>query len=149
MASTPSAVAPTPLLLLLASKASFVKQQLDAGKVPAPPVLAAFLQQLVSELLPHVKAAPSSVGDALKAGLAAVGWNVGTNAPTPGSSSPQPEAILGFLDGALSNLMPDVVAARQASSEASKALAVEERELHMMEEECDCTLDQVASCRVA
>ena len=135
MSNKPSGDPAPPLLLLLASKYSFVRQQLDAGKVPTPAVLASFLQQLVAELLPHVKVASSTVGEALKAGLAALGWNVATNSPNPGSSPPQPQAVLNFLDGVLANLLPDVGTARQASLDASKAVAIEERELNMMEEE--------------
>ena len=76
----------TPILLLLASKAAFVRSQLDAGKVPTAPMLAAFLQALVQELMPHVKAAQPSVGETLKAGLAALGWSVASNAPSARSN---------------------------------------------------------------
>jgi len=127
--------APTALLLLLASKHDFVRSNLDAGRVPTPQMLASFLQALVTELMPLVKAAPASVGETLKAGLTVIGWVVATNAPAPGSSPPEPAAVLSFLDSALDELMPSVAAARAAAAQASRALAEEERELSLLEEE--------------
>lgn len=126
---------PPPFLLLLASKHAFVTSSLAAGKVPSAPQLASFLQGLVNELLPHVRAAPSFVGDILKSELANLGWAVATNAPAPGSSPPTPEVVLAFLDGMLAELLPNVATARAAAAQASKALAAEEHELSLMEEE--------------
>ena len=65
---------PTALVLLVAARRDFVKANVDAGKLPPPAVLASFLQTLVQEMQPHVKAAAPSVGELLKAGLAALGW---------------------------------------------------------------------------
>ena len=126
--------APTALLLLLASKHDFVRSNLDAGRVPTPQMLASFLQALVTELMPLVKAAPASVGETLKAGLTVIGWVVATNAPAPGSSPPEPAAVLSFLDSALDELMPSVAAARAAAAQASRALAEEEHELSLLSE---------------
>ena len=51
------------------------------------------------------------------------------NAPVAGSAPPQPTAVLGFLDEALSALLPSVAEARAAAAHAAKALAEEEREV--------------------
>jgi hypothetical protein len=125
---------PTPLLLLLESKRSFVRSALDAGKIPTPSMLASFLQTLVTEVQPHVRGAPT-VGETLKAGLAALYWSVATNAPMPGSAPPTPEAVLAFLDDALAALLPDVATARAAHAAAKKALTEEERDMSLIEDE--------------
>ena len=127
--------APTPLLLLLASKHAFVKAQLDAGKVPAPPIIAGFLRALVQELGPLVKASPPAVGERLKTGLAALNWVVASNSPIVGSTCPQPADVLGFLDATLAALLPDLSTARAAATKAQKTYSAEEQELTQMEEE--------------
>ena len=127
--------APTPILIVLLAKHTFVRTSLDAGKVPTAPMLASFLKALVQELGPHVKAAPLSVNDCLKSGLASLGWNVASNSPAPGSAPPQPQAVLEFLDGTLTKLLPTLSQARAAAEQATRLLNEEERELGLMEEE--------------
>ena len=129
------AAPPTALLSLLHAKHAFVRSQLEAGKVPPPAILAAFLQSLVNELGPLVKASPAAVGEVLKEGLHALHWVVATNSPASGSAPPNPAAILTFLDDTLRRLLPSLSAARSAAAEARRALAAEERELNQMEEE--------------
>ena len=126
---------PAPILLILAAKRDFVSSMLGAGKTPTPQQLASFLQALVVELLPHVKSASPYVSEILHNGLSALGWSAQTNAPVPGSSPPQPANILSFLDEALSQLLPDVSAARASAAAARRALENEDRELSMLEEE--------------
>ena len=123
-----------PICLILVGKHAFVKSQLEAGKVPTSAMLAQFLHALVAELLPHVKAAPAA-GDVLKAGLTKVGWGVNPNAALPGSLPPAPDAVLAFIDDSLKQLLPSLATARADAATAARALAEEERELHMMEEE--------------
>lgn len=127
--------APTPVLMILIVKHDFVRTNLDAGKVPTAPMLASFLQALVQELGPHVKAAPPPVNDRLKSGLSSLGWNVASNSPAPGSAPPQPQAVLEFLDGALAALLPTLSQARAAAAQATRQFNEEERELGLMEEE--------------
>eukprot|EP00966_Prymnesium_polylepis_P197460 4575803-Prymnesium_polylepis.1 len=67
-------------------------------------MLASFLRAFVDECRPHVKAAPMSVGDMLKAGLSTLGWSVSTNSSAAGSAPPLPEAVLAFLEKALATL---------------------------------------------
>jgi len=90
-----------PLKRTLAAKPEFIRTSLKAGKVPTGPMLASFLQALVHEMGPHVKASPPALQEFLKSGLASLGWNVATNSAAPGSAPPQARALLGFLDGAL------------------------------------------------
>lgn len=123
------------LLSILATKHAFVKSMLAAGKIPTPAMLGSFLQSTVVELRPHVQAAPPTVGEALKSGLATIGWSSATNSPIPGSSPPQPDAVAAFLAATLRNLLPDVPTARAAVVESRKSLNEEEREVSMMEEE--------------
>ena len=101
LAAPTHASAPTPLLRLLATKYEFVRTRIEAGKVPTAPMLKSFLEALVQELRPHVKAAPLTLQEFLKSGLASLGWIVASNSPAPGSAPPQAEAVLGFLDSAL------------------------------------------------
>ena len=101
LAAPTHASAPTPFLRLLATKHEFVRTRLEAGKVPTAPMLKSFLEALVQELRPHVKAAPLTLQEFLKSGLASLGWIVASNSPAPGSAPPQAEAVLGFLDSAL------------------------------------------------
>jgi len=105
LAAPTHASAPTPFLRLLATKhefvRTFVRTRLEAGKVPTAPMLKSFLEALVQELRPHVKAAPLTLQDFLKSGLASLGWIVASNSPAPGSAPPLAEAVLSFLDSAL------------------------------------------------
>jgi hypothetical protein len=101
LAAPTHASAPTPLLRLLATKHEFVRTRLEAGKVPTAPMLKAFLEALVQELRPHVKAAPLTLQEFFKSGVTSLGWIIASNSPAPGSAPPQAEAVLGFLDSAL------------------------------------------------
>ena len=101
LAAPTHASAPTPFLRLLATKHEFVRTRLEAGKVPTAPMLKSFLEALVQELRPHVKAAPLTLQEFLKSGLASLGWIVASNSPAPGSAPPLAEAVLSFLDSAL------------------------------------------------
>ncbi len=123
------------LLRLLESKHQFVRTALEEGKHPTPAALASFLQTLVFEAGPLVKSAPPFVGEALKVGLANLGWQVATNSPAPGSSPPTADAVQNFLHAALVQLLPDLPTARAAAAQVAKALAIEEREVSMLEEE--------------
>ena len=77
-----------PLKRTLAAKHEFIRTSLKAGKVPTGPMLASFLQALVHEMGPHVKASPPALQEFLKSGLASLGWNVATNSAAPGSAPP-------------------------------------------------------------
>ena len=131
----PTSAPLTALLLHLAAKHNFVRQNIEAGKVPSSQVLFTFLRTLVQEVGPHVKALPPAVGEVLKTGLAGLGWDVGCNAPTAGSSPPKADVLLAFLDGALTKLLPGIAEARAEANAAQKQAAEEERELSLMEEE--------------
>ena len=101
LAAPTHASAPSPILRLLATQHEFVRTRLEAGKVPTAPMLKAFLETLVQELRPLVKAAPPTLQAFFKSGLTSLGWVVASNSPAPGSAPPQAEAVLGFLDTAL------------------------------------------------
>ena len=134
-AATLAGTAPTDLVLILDGKHTFVKTQLDAGKLPPPQALASHLKQLVTEIGPVIKVSPQSVGEWLANKLSGLGWDVRTNAPVPGSSPPRAEAVQEFYAEALSALLPDLAAAKAAADQAKKALDVEESELNRLEEE--------------
>ena len=50
--------APAALLLVLHSKAEFVRGNIAAGKVPSAPQTAAFIREVVVALGPHIRGAP-------------------------------------------------------------------------------------------
>jgi len=69
-----------PLKRTLAAKHEFIRTSLKAGKVPTGPMLASFLQALVHEMGPHVKASPPALHKSFSS-RASPRW-VGTLRPT-------------------------------------------------------------------
>ena len=127
--------APPPLLLVLHSKAEFVRGNIAAGKVPSAPQTAAFIREVVNALGPHIRGAPPATVAALRSGFGSVGWDVAANAPAPGTAPPAAAAILELLAGTFAKLRPTLEAARGAKAQAATALSEGERELSFLEED--------------
>ena len=128
--------APPGLVLVLHSKATFVRDSITAGKFPTAAQTATFIRTAVAEMLPHIRLAPPIVAQRLKDGFAGIGWDVAANAPAAGGTGPPVAAdILAFFDGSFMSLRPTLQAANQAVEIAKQVASEADREKCFLDEE--------------